>query len=210
MKTDVITLCGDLSGRDAAMEAAEKFAAYHEITGKSAMHLRLLTEETISMIHGIFDSFSGSFWLESEKTPDGILCRICLSAKKLANMEQEAQILSVASTGKNESAKGILGKIREMLRRSLQMPSEADAHYLQQMCDTVNDVGNYGFRSPDSNYWSLQIYRQKLSEQKEAQHEEWDELEKSIIAKLSDEVKVWLENDSTTVVIEKLIHHTNK
>ena len=54
-KTDMITIRGDLSGSDEAMEAAEKFAAYYGITGRDALHLRLLTEEVISMIHGILD-----------------------------------------------------------------------------------------------------------------------------------------------------------
>ena len=43
MKTDVITLTGDLDGMDLAMEAEEKFAAYYGITGREALHLRLLT-----------------------------------------------------------------------------------------------------------------------------------------------------------------------
>ena len=54
MKTDIITVTDDLEGMDAAIEAEEKFAAYYGITGRDALHLRLLTEEMISMIHGIF------------------------------------------------------------------------------------------------------------------------------------------------------------
>ncbi|MBP0987726.1 MAG: hypothetical protein J6S92_05550, partial [Oscillospiraceae bacterium] len=105
MKTDLITINSDLKGSDAAMQTAEKFSAYHGITGKNAMHLRLLTEETVSMIHGIFDDFSGSFWIESEGTKQGLLCRICLSAERQANQVQESQILSVSTSGRNESAK---------------------------------------------------------------------------------------------------------
>ncbi len=53
MKTDVITIRSDLDGSDLALMTAEKFSEYHDITGKDAMHLRLLTEETVSMVHGI-------------------------------------------------------------------------------------------------------------------------------------------------------------
>lgn len=207
MKTDVITVTGDLDGMDAAIEAEEKFADYYGITGRNALHLRLLTEETISMIHGIFDDFSGGFWLESEKSKAGLICRICLSAEKQANKEQESHMLSVASSGKNESARGIMGKVRELLRRSLQPETEADETYLKNMTDAwmVSGTNSSGFAAPGAAFWSLQSYRNSVSAQKDTKEEEWDELEKSIIAKIADEVKVWLDADSTTVVIEKLI-----
>ncbi len=204
MKTDVITLTGDLDGMDLAMEAEEKFAAYYGINGREALHLRLLTEETLSMIHGIFDAFRGQFWLESEKTKTGLICRICLSAEKQVTREQETQMLSVASSGKNQRAKGIAGKIREMLRRSLQNDTAEEAALFEHMNDTLsaNGPSGAGFAVQDKAYWSLQNYKQSIPEEKT---EEWDELEKSIIAKLADEVKVWLEIDSTKVVIEKRI-----
>lgn len=205
MKTDLITINSDLKGSDAAMQTAEKFSAYHGITGKNAMHLRLLTEETVSMIHGIFDDFSGSFWIESEGTKQGLLCRICLSAERQANQVQESQILSVSTSGRNESAKGVLGKIRELLRRSLQMPTDADEQYLKSMSDAWLDSGSAGTPSGDAAFWSLRLYRESLSSGQNAGKDEWDELEKSIIAKLADEVKVWLHRDSTTVMIEKII-----
>ncbi len=46
MKTDVITVTDDLQGMDAAIEAEEKFTAYH----------------------------GRKFWLESERTKKGMLC----------------------------------------------------------------------------------------------------------------------------------------
>ena len=207
MKTDVIIIHGDLKGHNRAMQAEEKFAAYHEIEGKDAMHLRLLTEEAISMIHGILDDFRADFWLVSEQTKKGLLCRICISVEKQANREQEAHILSVSTSGKNESARGIMGKIREIFRRSLQSASDEDEEFLQSMNDAWigNDIGRAGFSAPDVNFWSLQMYRQEIESKKEVKTEEWDELEKSIIAKLADEVKVWLNSDSTEVTIEKLI-----
>lgn len=203
MRTDVITIRSDLCGRDDAMEAAEKFTVYYGITGRNALHLRLLTEETISMVHGILDDFCGKFWLESEKTKKGLLCRICLSAEKQVNKAQEEHMLSVASSGRNENARGVMGKIREILRRSLQSSNDADEQYLWKMNSAWIDSGSSS--AADSNFWSLQLYRQSLSETKTQDKEEWDELEKSIIAKLADEVKVWLKADSTTVTIEKLI-----
>ena len=207
MKTDVITIHSDLKGHDLVMETEERFASYHNITGRQAMHLRLLTEETLSMANGILDDFRGNFWMEGETTKKGLLCRICLSADKLANKEQEAHILSVSTSGRNESARGVLGMIREMVRRSLQTESIEDEQFLQNMNDAFLGMenGNAGIAAPDANYWSLQVYRQELSAQKNSKPEEWDELEKSIIATLADEVKVWLNSNSTDVIVEKYI-----
>ena len=70
-------------------------------------------------------------------------------------------------------------------------------------------MGSYRFNVQNEElseqYWSLANYRNSLSRDSNDSKEEWDELEKSIIAKLSDDVKVWLRSDSTEVVIERLI-----
>lgn len=202
MKTEEIKIDSELRGCEQAMKTTHKFAAYHEITGKDAMHLRLLTEETISMVHGILDDFTGRLWLESDQTKNGLVCRICLSAEKQANKEQETHILSVSTTGKNENAKGIMGRIREMFRRSLQADSDADEEKLRSMADAWMDGGIPGadYAPSDAKYWSLQLYKKNLSK---GRAEDWDELEKSIISNLADDVKVWLYPDSTLIVVEK-------
>lgn len=212
MKTDIITVYSDLRGSSEALEAAEKFALYNGIKGKDAMHLRLLTEETICMVHGILDDFKADFWIETKQTNQGTLCLICLSADKQANRDQEKHILSVSTSGKNENAKGIVGRIREVLRHSLQTSSSEDEMFLQRINDAWMGIGTGTMNSfaPSIDFWSLSLYRQNLSEKKESNKEEWDELEKSIISKIADEVKVWLENDRTEVVIEKLFPSLKK
>lgn len=205
MKTDVITVYSDLRGREEAMDTAERFAAYNGIKGREAMHLRLLTEETICMIHGILEDFRADFWLETKQTKKGTLCMICLSADKQANRVQEKHILSVSTSGRNENAKGIAGRIREVIRHSLQTSSSEEESFLTSINDACLGIGtgSSSYPAPSADYWSLRLYRQNLSAKKDAKVEEWDELEKSIISKLADEVKVWLENDRTEVVIEK-------
>ena len=53
--------------------------------------------------------------------------------------------------------------------------------------------------------WSLQCYRKSLSKLEEDKSKEIEELERSIIARLSDDVKIWLTADTTEVIIEKLV-----
>ena len=212
MKTDVITIYSDMKGTDQAMKQSELFASYNGLTGKNAMHLRLLTEETINMVHGILSGFSGDFWIESKKTDKGLKCRICVSADKSVDDIQEDRLLSVSSTGKNEDAKGIMGKIRQILRWSVQSSGtpetdeEWEKSYSSYMWYTMGAYtgdGVYDYDMGMSNYWSLQQYRDALSANAE-NTEAHDELEKSIVAKIADEVKVGIRSGKAEVIIEKL------
>ncbi len=211
MKSDVISIHSDLRGTEEAMKAAEGFIRYNSFKRKNAMHVRLLTEELISMVHGIMDNFKGDLWFESDRNKDGsTLCRICLSAKRSADPKQEEQLLSVSTSGKNESAKGVLGKIREVFRVSAQYSDEgvflSDYQTGPASWYSMGVMNNGVPTGYDmERCWSLRSYRKNLPEDHSAAAEEWDELEKSIIAKLADDVKVWLRNNSTEVVVEKKI-----
>ena len=200
MKTNVISITSDLAGRAEAMQEAERFSVYNGLTGKNAMHIRLLTEETISMVNGIVKDFEGDLWMESEPTPSGLLCRICVAANVSVSEGQEEQLLDIATSGKNTEAVGILGKIRQLFRWSLQQTDTTSS--LQ-----TNTLSSwYAMGVQDASYWSLRQYTQQL-QQKQPEGEEWDELEKSIIAKLADEVRVGIRADRAEVVIEKYIHN---
>ena len=200
MKTNVISITSDLAGRAEAMQEAERFSVYNGLTGKNAMHIRLLTEETISMVNGIVKDFEGDLWMESEPTPSGLLCRICVAANVSVSEGQEEQLLDIATSGKNTEAVGILGKIRQLFRWSLQQTDTTSS--LQ--ANTLSSW--YAMGVQDASYWSLRQYTQQL-QQKQPEGEEWDELEKSIIAKLADEVRVGIRAERAEVVIEKYIHN---
>ncbi len=211
MKSDVIQIYSDLRGKEEAIASAEKFIRYHRLDGKNAMHIRLLTEELVSMVHGIMDDFMGNLWFESENAEDGLHCRICLSTKKSANEQQDKQLLSVSTSRKNENAKGILGKIRESFRISAQ--NAADGMYINEFSAMNNwfEMGAHRCEITDTGleeaYWSLRSYRNQLEPDRTKAKEEWDELEKSIIAKVADDVKVWLKSDTTELVVDKLIRN---
>lgn len=206
MKTDHIRLTSDLEGRTEALREAERFCGYHGLTGKQAMYLRLLTEESISMVNGILNGFEGEFWLESEQTDKGCLCRVCVSASVNVSEVQEEALLSVSSSGQNESARGIMGKVRQMFRWYLQ---QADAEAIA-MSNPMNPLGNdwvtmgmgTGFTPESAAYWSLRQYTRNLADAAE-KDDSWDELEKSIVAKIADEVRVGIHMDRAEVIIEK-------
>lgn len=204
MNTDVIKIHSDLKGKDKVLKTADQFALYNDLTGKDAMYIRLLTEETVCMVHGILDDFEADFNMESEMTQKGLVCRIRLAAEKSVDMIQEDKLLSVASSGKNENAKGIVGKIRELFRTSMQTPAiTADQAGLAAI-DSWYAVGISHGSPADTNVWSLMAYRSYIEQTMEPDAQERDELEKSIIARIADDVKVWLKTNSTEIVVEKL------
>lgn len=208
MTTDIIQVYGDLKGREQALDAAEKFSEYNGITGKNAMYVRLLTEEALGMIHGIMNNFKGEIWLESEQTEQGKTFRIHLKTPRGVTETQENKLLSVSSTGKNESAKGIIGKIREMIRIGTQSTDPSGEGSLDSWFTMGLPHGESRFIDDYYvGYWSLDTYRDNIEIEgdEETQRDAYDELERSIVAKLSDDVKVWLRSDSTEVVIEKLM-----
>ena len=205
MKTNVISIYGDLKGQSETMQEAERFSEYHHLTGRNAMYIRLLTEEAVSLVHGIIPDFKGRFWLESEQTEKKLLCRICVSADTTVTEGQEEELLSVSTSGKNEDAKGILGKIRQLFRWSMQQ-TDAEAYAQSNIIGEWYQMGNYGTHDVNKAvYWSLSNYRNTIEDNPEENTEERDELEKSIIAKLSDEVKVGIRSDKAEVIIEKYI-----
>ena len=58
-----------------------------------------------------------------------------------------------------------------------------------------------------SNTWSLSQYQTAVKEN-ESSLENWDELEKSIIANLADDVTVGVKGDNVEMIIKKKWNHT--
>ena len=212
LTSDIVHINSDLKGKEEAIAAADFFNKRNGFSEKDSLHIMLITEELICLVHDIMKGFIGNLWLESKDTSEGVLCKVLLSAQRPESAEQEEQLLSLATSRRNENSMGMIGKIREAIRLNMkltadgELPSEykaADNWYNMGLSDkqlSTNDkVGEI--------LWSLEKYRSKLSEMRSEKSDELDELERSIIARLSDDVKIWLTYDPSEVVIEKLIRN---
>ena len=195
MKSDIYTLESLESDFRAIPAEAEKVAGYNGLDDKSTRRLRLLSEEMICMLPQLLIYGKGQFWIENE----GRNYELHLHVKPddTDSFDREA-VIGVSTNKKNAAAKGIISKICCMVETMLDENAK------------IAKENPYGFSMayspayPGGMTWSLLSYRNALSEpESNERSEEWDELEKSIISKLADEVKVWLENDSTQVVIER-------
>ena len=63
MKSDVIEVSTRQDNTDLVLETADRVAGYYSLPEKSAMYLRLLTEEMMGMVRAIAGEVTGEFWI---------------------------------------------------------------------------------------------------------------------------------------------------
>ncbi len=203
MKTNKVLIQNDGTGIEQALTESEKFADYQKLDNKGSVHLRLMSEELLGMVRAITGDFSAIFWIEEESG----LTKICLTAKTDMDFEKKENLIAASSKGRNEAANGLMGMIRDFVEDIMYPPTEGEAEVL----DNQMMYASYGMMSPGSSpsntpIWTLAKYRNDVESAHDAEdvtEEEWDELEKSIIANIADDIKVWVREDTLRLVIEK-------
>ena len=204
MTTEQVYVKNDGEGLDKALILAENFAKTVELSTRNSIHLRLLTEEVLGMVHAITGEFKAVFWLEG----DAKECRILLKADTLMDSTKRKELISASSSGKNEAAKGIMGKIRELVEVGMENFDEIGQLQMQYGVNPMA-YGNMGLDNEAMSQamltWSLKQYRESLSEESSEEYyeEAWDELEKSVVANLADDVRVGIRNDKLQMTVFK-------
>ena len=195
MKSNVCALEKGGKGLDKILAEVEHVAEYNKLGEKQTLRLRLLAEELSGMLGGILDNFSGEFWAEDRNGTYELHTVI-----KVDEMTYELrnELLKLSSSGKNFSARGIMGKIRaaidNLILASAGMPFD-ETMYLSGVGYGVEVNGIY-------SAWSLNRYRDDIKKQKDTE-EAWDELEKSIVANLADDVTVGVKGRKVEVIVYK-------
>ena len=198
MKTDFISVSGNGRRSEEALRQADKVAAYKGLSPKGAMHLRLLTEEMMGMVRSITGEPDGIFWIEEY---DGEY-ELHLKVRALLNEEKREKLLAASTTGKNESARGIMGRLRQFFDWS---SDEDVASYYGPL--NMPDMFEYS-SSPTMDWeWSMTRYESALYDRAEKGDDRakdaWDELEKSVVRHVADEIKVFIRSGNVEMVILK-------
>ena len=188
MKSDVIWIKSDGDGMDAALLQAEKTASFVGIQGQDALHLRLLTEEMLGLMRSLTGTAEGRFWIEADKR----LFKLHLAVETFMDFEQKQKLLASSTTGKNEAARGFMGRIRTFF-------------------DPIDGMPMFSNVSPDtmtsSMSWSMNAYQDvimaRMAQQDEQAKEAYDELEKSVVTHVADEIKVSISGRDVEMVIYK-------
>ncbi|MCR5486220.1 MAG: hypothetical protein K6F35_01685 [Lachnospiraceae bacterium] len=203
MQTDKIVVNNKGMNLDKALEEIEKFAAYQNLSRKDTIHLRLLAEETIGMIRQLTGDFHAFLWAEG----DSSICRINLEAKAETNIEQREELLAASTTGKNILAKGVMGKIREVMELSaLGFDAVNNAQGINSGVVYVSPgISEMSVQQGTFPIWSLQAYRDNIDEIRDTDQEAegaWDELEKSIVANLARDVQIGVLGGKVKMIVE--------
>ncbi len=200
MKTAQSTVTSLGAGMEEALRATERLGESSGLSRKANLRLRLLSEELLGMMRSIMGEVSAQYWAEQ----DARRYDIHLDAEVTLNQEMRRQLIAVSSRGENAAARGFMGKLRDMIAVAL-LPKEAGPSMLSLGLMSLGSPG--GYRSvTDSFDWSMTAYRSELEGSRERDGEAadaWDELEKSIVANLADEVSVNIVGSAVEIVITK-------
>ena len=184
------------------LKESEKVAVYNELTSKQSMQLRLICEEIDGMLPNIIDEFDGDFWIDFE---DGV-CRVNVSLRFAEfTADKKKGLIGIARNKKNAAAVGIVGKIRSALENVfLDENSFGGADLsLESRCMVTEYYSGMEFYAGMnySSLWSLEQYRNSVK--KEEKTEEWDELEKSVLVSLADDIIVGVKGKQADIIVIK-------
>lgn len=209
MKSDVIHVTNDGNGVAEALREAEAVAVYKSLAQKDSLHLLLLTEEMMGMFKGLTGKHDADFWIEDED--EKMTFRLHLKAETSVNAEMRRKLLSASTSGENIAAKGVTGKIRDLFNRVLE-PSDdpVSGAYMQGWYNSVADMSSMSTAEAAAaarimmpvNVWSFNKYK-TLAGSDAAERENWDELEKSVVANIADEIQIGIMENSVEMIIYK-------
>ena len=148
------------------------------------------------MLPNIIDEFDGELWINYE---NGV-CNVNISIQiPELNIEKKEELIAVAKNKKNARAVGIVGKIRDAVENFFL--DEWNTGAMAMPSGTIGLGTGYSEGVDYTYLWRLEEYRSNIK--KEEQTEAWDELEKSIIASVADDVIVGVKGKCAEIVIIK-------
>lgn len=188
MKSDVIAVSSRRDRTDEVMAQAERVAVYQQLSHKAALHLRLLAEEMMNMMRAITGNVEGEFWIENK----GEQYELHLRTNTVVDYSAHEQLLSASTSGKNEATRGLTGKLRSFFE-----PVEG-----------VPMMQGYDFDGTGAGIvWTMRAYQQQLALAMQQNHrdaaEKWDELEKSVVSHIADEIKVSIRSREAEMIVYK-------
>lgn len=200
MKTKAVLLNSKGKGIQEALALTERTAANLGVEKRSLLHLRLLAEELFGMLRGIAGEVEATYWLEQEEKR----FELHLASEISLTPEMREQLLAASTSGRNEAAKGFMGKIWVMVVNGLSTAKETLPFAMANAACAFPVTGDFAGES--AVIWSMSTYKQELIQNKAAQQEAanaWDELEKSIVANVADEVKVRMVGKNVEIILYK-------
>lgn len=196
MKTEQIKVTSAGAGMEEALQLTEKFGLESGLERKENLRLRLLAEELFGMMRSIVGEVEALYWIEGEDQKFDVH----MEGEVVLNQDVRKKLIEVSTRHENAAAQGFMGELRDMIGAAM-LPKGESPSMLSLGLMTMGSPSGY-MASSGSYSWSLNKYREELqaAEDKEAK-EAADELEKSIVASLADEVAVRIEGSQVEIVV---------
>ena len=194
MKTEKVYITNKELGMQDALQMTEKIGTEQGLEKKQLLHLRLLSEELFGMLKGITGEIEADYWVGYE----GKKFDIHLKSEIKLTDEMREQFLSASSSGKNAAEKGFMGKLRVMIAEALISNTAASGFSLGLMSMASPNAQNAALKSYQ---WSMEKYKTELK--KKNDEDSWDELEKSIVANIADDVSVSIVGSDVEIIVTK-------
>ncbi len=189
-----------------ALALADKYIKEEGIEGKTAIHMRLITEETLGMLREMTGDYEAL--LKFDKDDSGY--HVILAVKTDMNLDKKRELLSVSTTGKNAAAVGFMAKVKEVYESAMAGYDET-----VKLAREYGGYVNYGYMDGTQSisdplalgylsFWSLSNYRSALGDARDDSddaRDEWDELEKSIVASIAKDVVVGVKKNTVEMRI---------
>ena len=125
----------------------------------------------------------------------------------VVSSDKRDKLLSISTSGKNAAVKGFMSRIKDIFVQLSEPDGEgaSPAEYGFSYVDVTSfEDASLGVTTHGMMYgWSMKAYKNAVAEHQEEEQDKWDELEKSITAKLADEVKVFIRGNTVEMVVEK-------
>lgn len=199
MKTELIGITPAGTGKEKALELTEKTGAYCGLDHKSALRLRLLSEELIELMRTFTGELKGDFWLEANDDT----VEVHLKTEIPMDLKTRKELLAVSSSGKNAAAKGFMGKIRDMISTAT-LPEDPETKAMTDQALGLMALGCQAGTYSGSYSWSMSSYVASIEKAEAVQAQKAkDELEKSIVANLADDVTVHIVNSNVEITLYK-------
>ena len=195
---------------DRALEAVEQSIDQLALSSTNRLRVKLLFEETIGMTKALAMDFDAIIF--AEKYVSAVAIKLVASTEM--NLDKKTDLIDISSDKKNALAKGFMGKITDIIETSAL--SYDNVMSLEQEYNggsiAFGSMGMYNDPSlgidPDMMggvMWSLADYKSQLDETEgesaAAAKEAWDELEKSIVASIADDVIVGVKRNRVEITI---------
>lgn len=206
MVSDKFMVNSDAGRMAAARFAVDNYAWHAGLDKRDTLRLNLLVEETLGMVKAMVDDFYGRLWFSG----DDSVCEIHLEATADMDSDRKQELLSVSSSGRNAAAKGFMGMLGDVISGALHNIGRAVDMSYGDSAVSGNFIGTAGVESPNlydmTPVWTLDQYRANLEKgrlESDALEQAKQDLEKSIVANLADDIVVGVKGDRIELVITK-------